>query len=238
MNTTQFKTTALQAWDIQTPWTLLLGDADKAPHSLEKLLALYSSPVYAFYRKEGLSSADAEDLTQQLLLSFFLVRKSHLNTEPTKGRFRDYLLIAARNVLLDWRKGARAKKREGAKPTLSISELKWDERVWEPAGGTTPNEEFERQWARTTWAAALEVFRRREPGELTATLELYYQGDAKTSQEEAARKLNVSVACLNSRLHRARKSLHKILLSMIRATVENEAEAEDEMGRLRELLSR
>lgn len=238
MDTAHFRTTALQAWDIQTPWTLLLGNIEASPHSMEKLLGLYADPIYAFYRKEGLSSTDAEDLSQQLLMSFFLIRRSHLATQPQKGRFRDYLLIAAKNMLLDWRKGTRAKKRGGATPTVSLSELKWDEHVWEPAGGLTPNEEFERQWARTTWMAALELFRQREPAELTATLELYYQGDTKASQEESALKLNISVACFNSRLHRARKSLHEILQNLVRATVDSESELTEEMARLRELLSR
>lgn len=238
MATANFRTTALQAWDIQTPWTLLLGNVEVSPKSMEKLLILYADPVYAFYRKEGLSSADSEDLTQQLLMSFFLVRRSHLATQPTKGRFRDYLLIAAKNMLLDWRKGTRAKKRGGSDHTLSLSELKWDDHVWEPAGGSTPNDEYDRQWARTTWAAALEIFRSRQPAELTATLEIYYQGDTKASQNEAASKLNISVACFNSRLHRARKCLHQVLQDLIRATVDNEFEVAEEMARLRELLSR
>jgi RNA polymerase sigma factor (sigma-70 family) len=236
MNTENFRTTALQAWNVETPWTLLLQNAGKEPDTLEKLLGIYADPIYGFYRREGLNSADAEDLTQQLLLSFFLVRESHFDTSPAQGRFRQYLLAAAKNMLLDWRKGLRAQKRGGAQGVRSIEELQWNDTAWQPAGGASPEEEFERQWARTTWQAALELFRQREEPELTQTLEVYYHGEQKLTQEEAARKLNVSLDCFNSRMHRARKRLQKTVRDVIRSTVASENDVEEEMQRLHELL--
>jgi DNA-directed RNA polymerase specialized sigma24 family protein len=226
----------MPTWDLTTPWPLLLKGTSLHSGELARLLAIYRSPVQAYFRYQGLSPEDAEDLTQSLLMDFFLVKHSHRRLAPARGRFRDYLRRAARHLLLDFRKYGRAKRRGGGQPRVSLEELKSAFR-WEPAGGADPEEEFDRQWARATWWAAWERFRTAGSRPLVEALERCYGGE-EAPAEEHARQLGISVAAFNSRLHKGRCRLRDILRELVAATVEGREEVDRELQRLRELLGR
>ncbi len=227
-----------KGWGVLTPWTLLMKAGDKNQSDLEKLLQIYQEPVYAYYRAEGLPPQDAEDLTQSLLMDFFLVKGSQKKAEQERGRFRNYLLAAARHALLDWKKKGTAKRRGGKKRQFSLDMMK-DARVhWEPEGGTTPNEEYERHWALATWRAAMEIFRTRQEPHLVEALDLFYGNEKNMTQQEAARQLGISVAAFNSRLYTARRRLFSCIREILHPTVEEEGDLDEELDQLREGLSK
>ncbi|MCK6472913.1 MAG: sigma-70 family RNA polymerase sigma factor [Planctomycetes bacterium] len=223
-------------WGVMTPWTMLVGDQTQAGQ-LEHLLTLYLEPVLGYYRAEGLSPADAEDLTQSLLMDFFLVKSSHRNAEPSKGRFRNYLLAAARHALLDWRKHGKTIRRGGNKKRFSLEGLKDGEVGWEPAAGATPEQEFDRRWAMATWRGALELFRSKHDAQLVEALDLFYAHGQRLSQQEAAAQLGISVAAFNSRLYKARQRLFACLREIVQSTVEDPDDLERELAQLRDLLA-
>src|SRR5437868_5052288 len=113
MAKTSAKSHGPRVWDIKTPWTLLLDSGAEAKENLERLVTIYLDPIYAYYRAQGLNASDAEDLTQSVLLDFFVVRKSHKEAQPAHGRFRNFLLAAARNGFLNWKKHGQTKRRGG-----------------------------------------------------------------------------------------------------------------------------
>lgn len=226
-----------RGWGVDTPWTLLLKADPRAKVQLERLLQIYQEPVYAYYRAEGLTRPDAEDLTQGLLMDFFLVKGSHKNAEKARGRFRNYLLAAARHALLDWRKRGNALKKGGGKKKLSLDRLKEDRVHWEPDAGTPPDEEFERHWALATWRAAMELFRSRQEEHLVEALDLFYGSGKRYSQQEAAKELGISLAAFNSRLYTARRRLFACIREIVQPTVEQEGELKEELDRLRDRLA-
>lgn len=224
-------------WGVRTPWTLLLGADPKKKKEMEQLLSIYQAPLLTFYLAKGLKKADAEDLTQALLMDFFLVKGSHLLAAPAKGRFRNYLLAAARHAMADERKYRTAKRRGGSKPLISIDKLKEAEHAWEPSSNHTPEEAFDRQWALSTWKAAREFFRKYAEGTLVDAFDLYYDSKTQISQQDAAKRLGISVAAFNSRLYTARRQLFVCLREIVRPTVESEEDLAVEMARMRDLLN-
>src|SRR5215813_6528377 len=79
-----------------THWTVVLGardgDSAAAQEALASLCSTYWYPLYAFIRRSGFTSHDAEDLTQGFFCAF--LRKDSLpKVDPQAGKFRSYLLV-------------------------------------------------------------------------------------------------------------------------------------------------
>ena len=106
-----------------TRWSLVLAagesGSDVSARALEELCTQYWYPLYAYARRRGYDTEDARDLTQ----SFFakLLEKRDLRTaDPTRGRFRTFLLSSMKNFLAgEWRKD-NTLKRGGAVEILPL----------------------------------------------------------------------------------------------------------------------
>ena len=225
-------------WNMATPWTALLNSSAMKSAGLERLLTIYRDPVYAYFRAQQLNSADAEDLTQQLLMDFFLVRGSHRAADPARGRFRNFLLSSARNALLDWKKRGRSLKRGGKVAHVHLDallagpvpELKVNK-------GVDPDGYFDRYWALATWRTAYDLFRNRVSRQLVEAFELCYASSGKGSQEQSARKLGISIAAYNSRTFMARKRFYECIKEVVRATLDDPDEIKVELEYLFQLLT-
>src|SRR5689334_16552781 len=80
-----------------THWSVVLaaggtGSPD-ASEALERLWRTYWYPLYAYVRRQGHSSEDAQDLTQAFF-ERFLERKSLGQARRERGRFRSFLLTS------------------------------------------------------------------------------------------------------------------------------------------------
>jgi len=79
-----------------THWTVVLearaANNSAAGEALTNLCSVYLDPLYAFIRRSGYTSHDAEDLTQGFFYSF-LRRDSLMRVSPLAGKFRSYLLL-------------------------------------------------------------------------------------------------------------------------------------------------
>lgn len=125
-----------------TRWSLVLAAADRAtPQADEALAALcaaYWYPLYAFIRRRGLDPDRAADLTQ----AFFtrLLEKEYLRSvDPSKGRFRAFLLAACKNFLANEHDRETARKRGGGRCPVSIDRRDAEGRyLAEPAHELTP----------------------------------------------------------------------------------------------------
>lgn len=75
------------------------------------LLERYWKPVYCYLRRKGYGNEDAKDLTQgffhEIVLGHHLVEKA----DPSKGRFRSYLLVALDRYLINVKDKQEARKR-------------------------------------------------------------------------------------------------------------------------------
>src|SRR5207244_219314 len=110
---------------------------------------------YSFIRRRGYGPHDAQDLTQG-----FFVRLLRLNSfdevSREKGKFRTFLLAALNHYLSDERDRARAEKRGGGQPLISLDETEAEQRYLQvPASNLTPEKIFDRRWALTVLEEAL-----------------------------------------------------------------------------------
>jgi RNA polymerase sigma-70 factor (ECF subfamily) len=106
-----------------THWSLVLAAGKRAlPESSKALAALcqaYWPPVYAFVRRQVTDLHEAQDLTQAFFTQ--LLEKNVLAVaQPSRGRFRSFLLTSVRNFLLnEWDK-RKAQKRGGGQNLFAI----------------------------------------------------------------------------------------------------------------------
>jgi RNA polymerase sigma-70 factor (ECF subfamily) len=226
-----------------TRWTVVRA-AGGAPEgerrsALETLCAAYWPPVYAFVRRHGASPVQAEDMTQ----AFFarLLEKDGLRlADPERGRFRSFLLGALRHFLSNEDDRERAQKRGGGRAPFSFDsaalhglESGLD---LEPAGGLTPEREFERAWAGAVLARArarlAEEQEQAGKGAQWLALEPHLSStDERGHGAELARHLGISENAVRVALHRLRRRFGELVRDEVRETV-GPGEVEDEVRQL------
>lgn len=225
-----------------TRWSVVLaaqGDSEAGRSALEMLCKTYWFPVYAVVRKRGFDPETARDCTQEFFARL-LARDGVANARRERGRFRSYLAQGVRNFLHDEWDRARAQKRGGYQTILSLDAEAAEGRYVDVAHGSTPDMEFDRQWAEQLLAQAgirlREEYRASGRGQLIDTLELTGDPSAPPLVEQAAR-LGVPVNTLKSHLHRARQRHGAILRELIADTVSTPVEVDEELRHLLAALS-
>ena len=148
---------------VTTHWSVVWRARDKdSPDSdaaRERLCRTYWPPLYHFLRRAGHSPHDAQDLTQEFL-SRFLHRDGLDHLQDQRGTFRSFLLKFLKNFLSDQRDRAQAMKRGGGATLISIDACEAEEREFVGLADTlTPDQLFERRWARALMTQAMERLR-------------------------------------------------------------------------------
>jgi RNA polymerase sigma-70 factor (ECF subfamily) len=146
---------------METRWTLVLrarGESPAAQAALGELCEAYYAAVLTFIRQGSRQEEAARDLTQEFFAR--LLAGGSLDTvQPSRGRFRSFLLGAVKHFLADQHDRAQAAKRGGGQVVISIeagagtsttSELQ----IPDPAG-PAPDTVFDREWALTLVERAL-----------------------------------------------------------------------------------
>src|SRR5262245_36913717 len=90
-----------------THWSVIQAagssSAPQAAEALRQLCETYWLPVYAFVRRSGNPPNESLDLTQEFFCRL-LAKDFFSAADPTRGRFRNFLLAALRNfVRKEWR---------------------------------------------------------------------------------------------------------------------------------------
>ena len=152
-----------------TRWSIVVEagrrSSPKAAQALATLCGIYWFPLYAYVRRHGYSTDDAQDLTQEFFVR--LLEKQTLQfADRERGRFRSFLLASMKNFLAnEWRREA-AQKRGSGRALISLDFDDGEKRYrLEPSHDRTPEKIFERQWALTLLEQALTKLR----GEFDAT---------------------------------------------------------------------
>ena len=84
----------------------------QALSALSQLCRIYWRPLYAFLRKRGYGSEDAQDLTQGFF-AHLIESRAYAHADRDKGRFRSFLLGTLKHFIADARDRGRALKRGG-----------------------------------------------------------------------------------------------------------------------------
>ena len=137
-----------------TRWTLVLAAArgtpsPRAAEAMAELCRVYWYPLYAYVRRRGYESHEAEDLTQEFFVRL-LAKDSLAEVDRQKGKFRAFLLASLKHFLANQRDRRQAQKRGGGHVVIALDALSAESRYrLEPACQLTPDKLFERQWALT-----------------------------------------------------------------------------------------
>ncbi len=219
------------------------GDSPQAKVALSELCAAYYAPVFAFVRYNARDEDAARDLTQEFFARL-LARQGLNSVEQSKGRFRSYLLGAAKHFLADMRDRTNAAKRGSGQahesiepgtdtsPGLQLS----DERA------LSPDAEFDRKWALTLLDRALAALaKENSAAEKSAhfeTLKPWLTGDSENfSQADAARALGLNEGAVKVAIHRLRRRFRELVKAEIGQTLTDPSQVAEELACLIAALS-
>lgn len=226
---------------LQTAWSIVLGAADrKSPQwkdKLESLVRSYWKPVYVYLiRRWNCAPQDAADLTQDLFAELYEDDFLH-EADPERGRFRTFLKLKVRDLVLHDFARRSAQKRGGKARILSIHQLEDAPPIDPRWPGMTPEEEFDREWALSVLSQAIEDLRQKLTAEgREVVFRAFWNCTAATpprSYRECADELGLKINDIGNYVYRARGELRKILQRTVRDLVER---ADDEDQELRYIL--
>ena len=225
-----------------THWSIVVsaqGDGSGARDSLAKLCQAYWHPLYAYIRRQGMSSHDAQDLTQEFFAR--LLEKGWLDgVDRARGRFRSWLLASLKHFLTNEWDRARTRKRGGGAVLFSFDELDAESRLAHEPATDSAEKIYDRRWALTLLDAVMARLRTEMAGagklahfealkfSLTGEKDAYAGVGARLAMSEGAVKVAV---------HRLRERYRTLLRAKIAETVATPEEIEDELRALMAALS-
>ena len=228
-----------------TSWSVVLQAASENDSSNQMALATlceaYWYPLYAFVRRAGNSPADSEDLTQ----SFFadLLEKSKLaKSDPSRGRFRTFLLASLENFLKNEHRKNSAAKRGGRHTILSLDFASAESQFQlEPTHEQTPQKAFDKNWALALLNQVLlsleQQYSDSGKSELFASLKEHLVGNDSTPYSKIAADLGMKEGAIKVAIHRLRERYGQMLRLQIAKTIEDPASVQQELKYLFEVIS-
>jgi RNA polymerase sigma-70 factor (ECF subfamily) len=223
-----------------THWSVVLqaqGESPAAQEALEKLCRIYWRPIYSFVRRQGVGSAEAEDITQGFFAQL-LERRSFDAVRKEKGRLRSYLLGALKYFLADEQRRAMAIKRGKGQRLISLDELRAEEQIeMEPADPVTAEMIYERRWALTVLERVLSRLKDEYCAADNVALfdslkELLPDEPGSPSQAEIAARLGMTENAVRQAFYRFRQRYQSLLREEIAQTVATPGDIEDELRHL------
>ena len=221
-----------------TQWSQVLAARDgsdtEARRALEGLCQTYWQPLYAYIRHQGSDPDEASDLIQaffaELLGTGFLA-----DGDPSKERFRSFLLATLRRFLAHERDRGWAMKQGGGSPTLSldVESGEWSY-ASRPVEKMSPEDIFERRWALRVLDRALDRLRLEAEssgdGTQVEQLEQYLTGaEPQVPYRKAGEALGMSAGAVAKAVHRLRERYGQCLRAEIVELVVDPAEVDDEL---------
>ena len=227
---------------VTTDWSLVVkatqSGTDPGREALEELCRAYWPPLYAFARAQGLSTADAEDLTQ----SFFedlLERNALVFANPVRGHFRTFLLTSFRHYHSKQRRRSRAIKRGRGQPLISLEAMQEYEAqvVSETTSSKTPDRVFDQRWATRLLGLSLMTVRREYDAIGKSALfdelkESLWGGSNAKSYDEIARLFDTTRSAIKAAAYRLRRRVGERFREEVARTVDSPAAIEAEIHHL------
>jgi RNA polymerase sigma factor (sigma-70 family) len=226
---------------LTTRWSIVLAAQDGSSRdAMERLCGNYWFPLYAYVRRAGHSSEDAQDLTQEFFAR--LLAKSWLDdVQQERGRFRSWLLAAMRHFLTNEWHRSRTQKRGGDAVVFALDSEEAERRYHdEPSPDAPPDELYDRRWALTLIDTVLGrlggEFAAAGKASLFAELRGAITGGARPYAEIGA-TLGMSEGAVKIAVVRLRERFRELLRAEIAETVATPGETDAEMRHLLDALA-
>lgn len=221
-----------------TVWSIIIGASDRGSASrqadFERLVHIYWKPVcWYLVRRHGCSREDARDLTQEFFARLY--DSDHLAyAGPERGRFRTFIKLQLRNVVVDELRRRSAQKRGGGRGVaLAFDPDDPAEPRWP---GLSPEEEFDHSWAHDLLEEAVgqleRLARAARRNTMFRAFRLCVIDSPQLSYAECAARLRIKEGDVRNYVFRLREELRSILLRLVRDTVERNEDAEEELNSL------
>lgn len=134
---------------LTTHWSVIenIGSSDENSSRalIGSLLSKYWKPVYCYLRRKGYDNEQAKDLTQAFFHEVVLGRSLIQKADPSKGRFRSFLLIALNRYVITARTGQAAQKRIPPSKLVALDVTDLPE-LRQAASELTPEDSFNYAW--------------------------------------------------------------------------------------------
>lgn len=226
---------------LTTRWTrvcLAKADSVDGRKALADLCDAYYEPVVAYLR----SVFRDADVALEMSHAFFaeMLGGDTIHTaDPQRGRFRFYLLGAVKHFVAHQREAEMRQKRGGGVAPLSLDMDSPESPALNvpDAARLTPEAAFDRQWAVTVLARALEELGAECAAQGKATLfdqlRPWLLGESNYGdQAVAADVLGLSAAAMKVTVHRMRHRFRQFVKAEIAGTLKDAAAVDDEMRSL------
>jgi RNA polymerase sigma factor (sigma-70 family) len=228
-----------------TRWSLVAAAGDPrqkdAQSALVSLCENYWYPLYAYLRRRGYPTDQAQDLAQEFFVR--VLEGRYLDrADPEKGRFRSFILTSLQFFVADEADRHRARKRGGGM-LVPLEFGSGEERYQrEPAHDETPERIFERRWALAVLDRVVERLRNEflqhgRPDHFER-LKVFLLGRSDAPYAALAREMDTSEGALKVAIHRLRKRYRDLFRQEIADTVADPAEVESELRFLAAVLSK
>lgn len=207
-------------------------DPGERTRALDVLVAAYWKPVYKYIRlRWGKSNEDAKDLTQEFFAR--LIERDFLGSyDPAKARLRTFVRTCIDRLVSNRDRDAGRLKRGGEGTLLSLDfDVAEDELA--RAGGAAPadmDESFEKEWARSVFALAVERLRAscEARGKLVhfRLFERYdlQEDEAQITYHQLAREFGLAPSDVTNYLASARREFRRLVLETLRSITATEDE--------------
>ncbi len=223
-----------------TRWTQVSRAKAESPEgrrALAELCDAYYEPVAAFLRCEAGDADAARDLAHDFFASM-LAGGAITHAQQERGRFRSYLLGAVKHFLSHHREAARRLKRGGGGEAISLNDTGAGEaRSLADAGVLSPDTAFDRQWALTVLARALEALQQEcvaeGRGEFFEGVKPWLTGEASRGDQSAlAASCGLNANALRVAVHRLKRRFRELLKAEVAGTLDDPGSVEAEMRAL------
>lgn len=228
-----------------TRWSIVLHagrETSAARAALEELCRTYRSPVITYVRSRGSSADEAEDLGQAFFARF-IEGAYHAQADPARGSFRAFLLTALKRFLNDAVEKAHAQKRGGNIQFQSLDALAGDEsEVGSVADRDTPDQAFERAWAKAALRAAMHRLRAETAAAGRSALfdllcEFLAERPSEADYDRVAEVLKIRRNTVAVAVHRLRQRLRELVQEELAETAVDQDGLNGELDRLRKSLA-
>lgn len=233
---------------MTTQWNPLLArspiEAGAALEALSTLCRLYWYPLYAFIRRMGYESAEAQELVQGFL-GYLLEKKQFHLVDRWRGRLRPWLLTSFKHYLTYTCEREPVLKPRGGRVVLSRVVFSRDMREAEHLYAEEPVEELSAEWLyqyawamtvqRHTWAALRKEYEYSSSRHLLTKLEELMPSETEPgSFRRLAEEVGMSVGAVKAVVQKMQDRYRELLRATVARTL---LHPEDVDAELRELLA-